>query len=87
MNEESERVGLKHNIQKTKIMAKIHFIANRRGKKMEALTDFIYLGSKITADSDCRHEIKRCFLLGRKSMTNLDSLSKAETLLCQRRSI
>ena len=70
VNEESERVGLKHSIQKTKIMAKTHFIANRRGKKMEAVTDFIYLGSKITADVDCSHEIKRCLLLRRKAMTN-----------------
>ena len=57
------------------------------GGKMQTVTDFIFLGSKITADGDCRHEIKRRLLLGRKAMTNLDSILKAETLLCQQRSI
>ena len=57
------------------------------GEKVEALTDFIFLGSKITAGSDYSHEIKRHLLLGRKAMTNLDSILKAETLLCQQRSI
>ena len=52
------------------------------GEAMEAVSDFIFLGSKITADGDCSHEIKRCLLLGRKAMTNLDSILKAETLLC-----
>ena len=57
------------------------------GEKMETVTDFIFLGSKITADGDCSHEIKRCLLLGGKAMTNLDSILKAETLLCQQRSV
>ena len=57
------------------------------GKTMETLTDFIFLGSKITADGNCSHEIKRRLLLGRKAMTNLDSMLKAETLLCQQRSV
>ena len=57
------------------------------GEKVEAVTDFIFFGSKITADGDCSHEIKRCLLLGRKAMTNLDSLFKAETSLCQQRSV
>ena len=57
------------------------------GEMMETVTDFIFLGSKITADGDCIHEIKRHLLLGRKAMTNLDSILKAETLLCQQRSI
>ena len=56
-------------------------------KDEETVTDFIFLGSKITADGDCSHEIKRCLLLGRKAMTNLDSTLKAETLLCQQRSV
>ena len=66
---ESEKVGLKLNIQKMKIMA------NRWGT-METVRDFIFLGSKITADGDCSHEIKRCLLLGRKAMTNLDIKKK-----------
>ena len=57
------------------------------GETVETVSDFIFLGSKITADGDCSHEIKRCLLLGRKVMTNLDSILKAETLLCQRRSV
>ena len=57
------------------------------GEKVEAVTDFSFFGSKITADGDCSHEIKRCLLLGRKAMTNLDSLFKAETSLCQQRSV
>ena len=57
------------------------------GEMMETVTDFIFLGSKITADGDCIHEIKRHLLLGRKAMTNLDSILKAETLLCQQRSL
>ena len=83
VKEESENAGLKLNIQKTKIMAS-HPITSWQvnGKKVEALADFIFLGSKITADGDCSHEIKRHLLLGRKAMTNLDSILKAETLLC-----
>ena len=72
---ESEKVGLKLNIQKTQIMASnpYHFMAND-GETVETVSDFIFLGSKITADGDCSHEIKRHLLLGRKVMTNLDSI-------------
>ena len=63
-----------------------HFMAND-GETMETVTDFIFLGSKITADGDCSHEIRRCLLPGRKAMTNLDSILKAETLLYQKWSI
>ena len=88
VKDESEKVGLKLNIQKMKIMASRSITSwEIDGETMERVIEFIFLSSKIITDSDCRHEIKRCFLLGRKSMTNLDSLSKAETLLCQRRSI
>ena len=74
VKEESEKVGLKFNIQKTKIMASGPIIAQKiDGETMETVTEFIFLGSKITADGDCSHDIKRCFLLGRKAMTNLDS--------------
>ena len=72
--EENEKVGLKFNIQKTKIMASGPITSWQiDGETMETETDFIFLGSKITAYGDCRHEIKRCLLLGRKAMTNLDS--------------
>ena len=75
VKEESEKVGLKVNIQKTKIMASGPVISWQiDGETMERMTDFIFLGSKITADGDCSHEIKRCLLLGRKAMTNLDSV-------------
>ena len=79
VKEESERVGLKLNIQKTKMMDQRshHFMANRWGK-METVRDFIFLGSKITADGDYSHEIKRRLLLGRKVMTNLDSYIKKQ---------
>ena len=88
VKEESEKVGLKLNIQKTKIMASSPITSWQiEGEKVETVTDFIFLGSKITADSDCSHEIKRRLLLGRKDMTNLDSILKAETLLFQQRSI
>ena len=83
MKGESEKVGLKLNIQKTKIMASGPITS----RQMEPVTDFTLLGSKITADGDCSHEIKRCLLLGRKAMTHLDSVLKAETLLCQQRSV
>ena len=77
MKEESGKAGLKLNIQKTKIMASSLITSWQiDGETMETVTDFIFLGSKITADGDCSHEIKRCLLLGRKSMTNLDSLLK-----------
>ena len=82
VKEESENVGLKLNIQKTKIMASGPITSWQiDGETMETVTDFIFLGFTITADGDCSHEIKRCLLLGRKAMTNLDS-KKAETLLC-----
>ena len=77
VKEESEKVGLKLNIQKTKIMASGLIISWQiDGETMETMTDFIFLGSKITADGDCSHEIKRHLLLGRKAMTNLDSIFK-----------
>ena len=74
MKEESEKVGLKLNIQKTKIMASGPIASWQIDG--ETVADFIFLGSKITADGDCRHEIKRCLLIGRKVMTNLDSMFK-----------
>ena len=78
VKEESEKVGLKINIQKMKIMASGPIISWQiDGKTMETVTDFIFLGSKITADGDCSHEIKRCLLFGRKAMTNLDSILKS----------
>ena len=78
VKEESEKVGLKLNIQKTKIMASGPITSWQiDGKSMETVTDFIFLGSKITADGGCSHEIKRCLLLGRKYMTNLDSILKS----------
>ena len=81
--EESEKAGLKFTIPKTKIMASSPIASWQiDGETMETVTDFIFLGSKITADDDCSHEIKRCLLFGRKAMTNLDSLLKADTLLC-----
>ena len=79
----SENAGLKLNIQKTKLMASDSITSwHIEGETMETVTDFVFLGSKITADGDCSHEIKRHLLLGRKAMTNLDSILKAETLLC-----
>ena len=87
VKEESERVGLKLNIQKTKIMASGPITSWQiDGETVEIVPDFIFLGSKITADGDCSHEIKRCLLLGRKVLTNI-AYSKSETLLCQQRSI
>ena len=81
LKEESEKAGLTLNIQKTKIMAS-HPITSWQidGKTMETVTDFIFLGSKITADGDCSHEIKRRLLLGRKAMTNLDSILKGRDI-------
>ena len=74
MKEESEKVDLKLNIQKTKIIVSCPITPWQiDGETMETVTEFIFLGSKITADGDCSHDIKRCFLLGRKAMTNLDS--------------
>ena len=82
MKEESEKVGLKFNIQKTKIMASSPITSWQiDGKTVETVADFIFAGSKITADSDCSHEIKRCLLLGRKVMTNLDSILKSRDII------
>ena len=81
MKDEIEKTGLKLNIQKTEIMASspINSWQTER-EKVEAETDFIFLVSKITSDSDCSHEIKRCLLLGRKVMTNLDSIFKSKDI-------
>ena len=88
VKEESEKAGLKLNIKKTEIKATGPITSWQiDGETMETVTNFIFLGSKITADGDCSHEIKRCLLLGRKAMTNQDSILKAGTLLCQQRSI
>jgi len=81
MKEESEKDGLKLNIQKTKIMASSPITSWQiDGKAMETVRDFIFLGSKITADGDCSHEIKRCLLLGREATTNLDSILKSRDI-------
>ena len=81
VKEENEKVGLKLNIQKTKIMAYGPITSWQiDGETMETVTDFIFLGSKITADGDCSHEIKRCQYLGRKAMTNLDSILKSRDM-------
>ena len=88
VKDQSEKFGLILNIQKTKIMASGPITSWQiDGETVETVSDFIFLGSKITADGDCSHEIKRCLVLGRKVMTNLDSILKSETLLCQQRSI
>ena len=81
VKEESEKVGLKLNIQKTKIMASYPITSWQiDGETMETVADFIFWGSKITADGDCSHEIKRCLLLGRKVITNLDSILKSRDI-------
>ena len=78
---ESEKVGLKGNIQKTKIMASSPITSwEIDGETVETMSDFIFWGSKITADGDCSHEIKRCLLLGRKAMINLDSIFKSRDI-------
>ena len=88
VKQESEKVGLTLSIQKTKIMASGPITSwQRDGETVETVSDFIFLDSQITADGDCSHEIKRCLLLGRKAMTNLDFILKAETLLCQQSSV
>ena len=88
VKEESEKVGLKLNFQKTKIMASSLITSWKiDGEAMETVRDFSFLGSKIIADGDCSHEIKRRLLLGRKVMTNLDSILKSRDILCQQRSI
>ena len=82
MKVESEKVGLKLNIQKTKIMASSHITSWQiDGQTVKTVSDFIFLGSKITADGDCSHEIKRHLLLGRKVMTNLDSILKSRDII------
>ena len=81
VKEESEKVGLKLNIQKTKIdILSNHLMANRWGNSGNSERGFIFLGSKITADGDCSHEIKRCLLLGRKTMTILDNILKSRDI-------
>ena len=81
VKQESEKAGLKLNIQKTKIMASGPITSSQiDGETMETVTDFIFLGSKITADGDCNHEIKRYLLLGRKAMTNLDNVLKSRDI-------
>ena len=81
VKEESEKVGLKLHIQKTKIMTSGPITSwQTDGETMETVTDFIFLDSKITADGDCSQEIKRCLLLGRKAMTNLDSILKSKDI-------
>ena len=80
VKEESEKVGLKLNIQKMKIMASSPITSRQRWGAVETVTDFIFWGSKITVDGDCSHEIKRRFLLGRKVMTNLDSILKSRDI-------
>ena len=81
VKEESEKVGLKLNIQKTKIMASGPITSGQiDGKTVETVTDFIFLSSNITAGGDCSHEIKRCLLLGRKVMTNIDSILKSRDI-------
>ena len=83
VKEESEKAGLKLNIQKTKIMASGHITSwDIDGETVDTVSDFIFLGSKITADGDCSHEIKRCLLLGRKVITNLDSILKSRDITC-----
>ena len=87
VKEESEKIGLQLNIQKTKIMASGPITPwGIDGETVETVSDFVFLGSKITADGDCSQEIKRCLLLGRKVMKNLDSILKSR-LLCQQRSV
>ena len=88
VKEESEKVGLKLNIQKTKIMASSPITSWQiDGETVEKMSDFIFLGSKITVDGDCSHEIERHLLLGRKVMTNLESILKSRDITLPRRSI
>ena len=82
LKEDSEKAGLKLNIQKTKIMASSPITSWQiDGETMETVSDFIFWGSQITADGECSHEIKRCLLLGRKAMTNLDSVLKSRNII------
>ena len=86
LKEESEKAGLKLNIQKTKIMGSSPITSWQiNGETRQRVTDFIFGGSKITADGDCSHEIKRCLLLGRKEMTNLDNILKSRDITLPRK--
>ena len=88
VKEKSEKVGLKFNIQKTKIMASGPITSwEIDGETMDTVTDFIFLGSQITADGDCSHEIKRRLLLGRTAMANLNRVLKSKYILCRQMSI
>ena len=89
LKEESKKPGLKLNIQKTKMTVSVPITSHCQTdwETVETVTDFTFLGSKITKNSDCSHEIKTYLLLGRKAMTNLESIFKKETLLCQQRSV
>ena len=88
VKEESEKVGLKLNIQKTKIMESGPITSwEIDGETVETVANFIFFGSKMTVDGDCSHKIKRCLLLGRKVMTNLDSILKSRDSTCQQRSV
>ena len=88
VKEESKKVGLKLNIQKTKIMASGSITSWQiDGETVETVSDFIFLGSKITADGDCSHEIKRCLLLGRKDMTKLDNILKSRDITLPTKSV
>ena len=88
VKQESEKVGLKLSIQKTKIVASGPITSwEIDGETVETVSDFIFWGSKITVDGDCSHEIKRHLLLGRKVMTNLDSIFKSRDITCQQRSV
>ena len=88
VKEESENIGLKLNIQKAKIMSYGPITSWQKDREtMETMTDFIFLGSKITANGDCSPEIKSCLLLWRKVMTNLDSILKSRDIICQQRSV
>ena len=88
VKEESEKVGLKLNIQKAKIMASGPItLCEIDGKTVERMADFIFVCFKITADGDCSHEIKRCLLLGRQAMTNLDIILKSRDITLQQRSV
>ena len=88
VKEDSEKIGLKFNIQKTKIMASSLITSWQiDGETMETVRDFLFLGSKITADGDCSHEIKRRLLLGRKAMTTLDSILKSRDITLPQRSV
>ena len=88
VKEESEKADIKLNIQKTKIMASSSITSwHIEGGKVEIVIDFLFLGSTITVDVDCSHEIKRCLLLGRKAITNLDSIFKSRDITCQQMSV